>query len=98
VHHPLRFDVVDTWGRRSMGACAYHVWHPEGRAYAKPPLTRVEAMARRSQRFTLEGPAAWPVQFFAPAPDPRAPWTLDLRRLQLDHPEPKQPLTRKERP
>jgi len=55
IHHPLRFDVVDLWMRRSLGACAYHVWHPEGRGYDTPPLTRFEAAARRAQRFTVKG-------------------------------------------
>ena len=46
IHHPLQFDVHDTWGKRSLGALAYHVWHPEGRGYDAPPLTRFEAAAR----------------------------------------------------
>ena len=60
IHHPLRFDVVDTWAKRSLGACGYHVWHPEGRGYAAPPLTRFEASARRAQRFTIEGQSPYP--------------------------------------
>jgi len=84
VHHPLRFDVVDLWMRRSLGACAYHVWHPEGRAYDTPPLTRFEAAARRAQRFTVEGPLAWPVSPKPAATPPDTPWTLDLRRLPGD--------------
>jgi uncharacterized protein (DUF2126 family) len=89
IHHPLRFDVVDLWGRRSMGACAYHVWHAEGRAFGSPPLTRFEAEARRSQRFTRESPLPWPVVPRATRPHPDAPWTLDLRRFPADHPVPK---------
>jgi len=88
IHHPLRFDVVDLWMRRSLGACAYHVWHPEGRGYDTPPLTRFEAAARRAQRFTVEGPLAWPVTGKPAAPHPDTPWTLDLRRLPGDHPAP----------
>src|SRR5207253_1377610 len=107
IHHPIRLDVVDRWARRSLGACAYHVWHPEGRAYATPPLTRFEAAARRAQRFTIEGPAPWPVTVLStsPAPGPSTdagsarpaapagdtPWTLDLRRLPGDHPPPPPP-------
>jgi len=72
---------LDTWGRRSLGACAYHVWHPEGRAFDATPLTRVEADARRIQRFTREGPAPWPLQLRLPAPHPDQPYTLDLRRI-----------------
>jgi transglutaminase-like putative cysteine protease len=93
-------DVVDRWARRSLGACAYHVWHPEGRAYDLPPLTRFEATARRAQRFTSEGPLAWPV---VPASSPRctkrAAWTLDLRRFDLDpHAEPERSHTRGKSP
>ena len=107
IHHPIRLDVVDRWARRSPGACAYHVWHSEGRAYATPPLTRFEAAARRAQRFTIEGPAPWPVTVLSTSPAPAAssdagsarpaapagdtPWTLDLRRLPGDHPPPPPP-------
>jgi uncharacterized protein (DUF2126 family) len=88
IHHPVRFDVVDRWARRSLGACAYHVWHPEGRAFLSPPLTRFEASARRAQRFTLEGPSPWPVDSRPVAPHPDQPCTLDLRRFPGDHPMP----------
>jgi len=60
IHHPLRFDLWDRWGRRSVGACAYHVWHPEGRGYEAAPLTRFEATARRAARFTEEGRSPGP--------------------------------------
>jgi uncharacterized protein (DUF2126 family) len=88
IHHPIRLDVLDTWAQRSLGACAYHVWHPEGRAYASPPLTRFEAEARRLQRFTLEGPMHWPARARPAEPAPDAPYTLDLRRYAIDHPPP----------
>ena len=88
IHHPLRFDVLDRWARRSLGACAYHVWHPEGRAFLSPPLTRFEASARRAQRFTLEGPSPWPVEVHPTTPHPDQPYTLDLRRYPGDHPMP----------
>ena len=59
IHHPLRFDVFDTLGRGARSAaCAYHVWHPEGRGFDAPPLTRFEAAARRAQRFTRRGARA----------------------------------------
>jgi uncharacterized protein (DUF2126 family)/transglutaminase-like putative cysteine protease len=88
IHHPLRFDLIDTWGRRALGACAYHVWHPEGRGFAAPPLTRFEAMARRAQRFTTESPAAWPAHAVPTGAHPDAPHTLDLRRFAIDRPMP----------
>jgi uncharacterized protein (DUF2126 family) len=88
IHHPVRIDIVDTWAKRSLGGCAYHVWHPEGRGYDAPPLTRFEASARRAQRFTLDGQTPWPVAPVAAAAHGDAPWTLDLRRLPIDHPMP----------
>ena len=88
IHHPVRLDLLDTWGQRSLGACAYHVWHPEGRAFESAPLTRFEASARRAQRFTHEGPLPWPVRAAEAAPHPDNPYTLDLRRYPIDHPPP----------
>jgi uncharacterized protein (DUF2126 family) len=83
IHHPLRFDVVDTWARRSLGACTVHVVHPGGRGYDAPPLTAFEAAARRAQRFTTEGHAPWPVALREITPHPEQPCTLDLRRLSV---------------
>jgi uncharacterized protein (DUF2126 family) len=91
IHHPIRIDVVDRWGRRSLGACAYHVWHPEGRAFDTPPLTRFEAVARQAQRFTAAAPLAYPVTVTEAAPHADAPHTLDLRRFALDRPMPEAP-------
>lgn len=88
IHHPLRIEVVDTWAKRSLGACAYHVWHPEGRAFDTPPLTRFEAAARRAQRFTIESPSPQPAAARPASVHPDAPYTLDLRRFPGDHPMP----------
>ena len=88
VHHPIRIDLLDRWAKRSLGACAYHVIHPEGRGYAAAPLTRFEASARRAQRFTAESPLPWPVVLRPTETHGDAPWTLDLRRLPIDHPPP----------
>ncbi|MCK6684546.1 MAG: transglutaminase family protein [Thermoanaerobaculia bacterium] len=94
IHHPVKLDVLDTWAKRSLGACAYHVWHPEGRAFETAPLTKFEASARRAQRFTVEGAMPYPAGAGLagprPAcPHPDAPYTLDLRRLPLDRPMPR---------
>ncbi|MFO0747952.1 MAG: transglutaminase family protein [Myxococcota bacterium] len=90
IHHPIRLEVVDLWARRSLGGGAYHVWHPEGRAFDATPLTRFEASARRAQRFTtIDALTPWPI---APAQAERhgdQPWTLDLRRLSIDRPMPR---------
>jgi uncharacterized protein (DUF2126 family)/transglutaminase-like putative cysteine protease len=88
IHHPVRIDVLDTWGRRSLGACAYHVWHPAGRSFEKPPLTRFEATARRAQRFTEAAPLPWPVVPLPASAHPDRPYTLDLRRYGGDRPMP----------
>ena len=80
IHHPLRFDLVDTWARRSLGACAHHVWHPDGRAFDEPPLTAFEAAARRAQRFTTVGHLPWPVVPRPTTIEPERPFCLDLRR------------------
>jgi uncharacterized protein (DUF2126 family) len=88
IHHPLRFDLWDRWARRSVGACAYHVWHPEGRSYDAAPLTRFEATARRAARFTEEGPLPWPTRPGVTSPHPEYPHTLDLRRYRGDRPMP----------
>ena len=89
IHHPLRFEVVDLWAGRSVGACAYHVWHPEGRGYDTPPLTRQEAAARRAQRFTVEPSTPWPVSIARTEPHPDMPYSLDLRRVGGDRPMPR---------
>lgn len=80
VHHPLRFDVIDTWAQRSLGACTHHVCHPGGRGFDEPPLTAFEAAARRAQRFTTIGHLSWPVTPRPTTVDPERPFCLDLRR------------------
>ncbi|HEY4244045.1 MAG TPA: transglutaminase family protein, partial [Kofleriaceae bacterium] len=85
IHHPLRFAVIDRWAKRAVAGATYHVWHPEGRAFDAAPLTRVEAEARRAQRFTREGA---PAEYREVAPDPTHPFTLDLRRVDVGSPMP----------
>lgn len=91
IHHPLHVDVLDRWAARSLGACTYHVWHPEGRAFASPPLTQFEAAARRQQRFTRGDQSPFPVVWSRLEPRGEGPYTMDLRRCDPGKPMPEPP-------
>jgi uncharacterized protein (DUF2126 family) len=86
VHHPLAIAIVERASRRALGAGRYHVWHPEGRAFEAPPLTRFEATARRTRRFTADGLPATPAPILALPPDRDRAVTLDLCRTDRDRP------------
>jgi uncharacterized protein (DUF2126 family)/transglutaminase-like putative cysteine protease len=81
VHAPLRFDLYDTWNKRSLGGCTYHVAHPGGLSHDKFPVNSYEAEARRLGRFFRHGHQQG--QFTPPPEIPNGdfPFTLDLRNV-----------------
>ncbi|BBY91437.1 transglutaminase [Mycobacterium gallinarum] len=89
VDGPLRFELVDTATGMSRGGCTYHVSHPGGRAYDRPPVNAVEAESRRGRRFETTGFTPGKVDMAdirekqaRQSTDVGAPGILDLRRVR----------------
>jgi uncharacterized protein (DUF2126 family)/transglutaminase-like putative cysteine protease len=83
IHSPLTFDIVDTWLKRSVGGCQYHVTHPGGLSYETLPVNANEAESRRLSRFVAMGhtPGTMPdvPASINVASSREFPFTLDLR-------------------
>ena len=89
VDGPLRFELVDASTGVSRGGCTYHVSHPGGRSYDRPPVNAVEAESRRGRRFEASGFTAGKVDLAGlrekqarQSIDVGAPGILDLRRVR----------------
>ncbi|MDL9947532.1 transglutaminase family protein [Gordonia sp. ABSL11-1] len=89
IDTPLTFDLIDTVSERSVGGATYHVVHPGGRAYDRPPVNAVEAESRRNGRFESTGHTTGAVdvgllreRHARLATDSGVPAILDLRRAR----------------
>jgi uncharacterized protein (DUF2126 family) len=71
VNAPLTFDIIDTWSRRSLGGCVYHMRYPDHTDEADP---------RRLERVQEIGAAEGAIEVPAEERTDESPVTLDLRR------------------
>lgn len=80
VHSPLVFDLVDTWSKRSIGGCTWHVSHPGGRSHERFPVNAYEAESRRVARFFQNGHTPGTLTIPEMEKNVDYPFTLDMRR------------------
>jgi uncharacterized protein (DUF2126 family)/transglutaminase-like putative cysteine protease len=77
---PLVIEIWDSWRKRSLGGCTYHVAHPGGRNSELYPVNSYEAEGRRLARFEPFGFTGGIFEAPREEPNPDFPYTLDLRR------------------